>query len=78
MILTFRRRSLIIPIYLNLLMRKIKIYLSNTRKVYLTSNQEICEKKPVACHCEYLIVKNSGYPSSKFNENILLTMKIYI
>jgi len=27
---------------LNLLTRKIK-YLSNTRKVYLTSNQEICE-----------------------------------
>jgi NADH-ubiquinone oxidoreductase chain 3 len=34
-----------IPIHLNLLMRMIKHYLSNTSKVYLTSNQEICENK---------------------------------
>jgi hypothetical protein len=33
---------------------------------------------PVACTCEYLIVKNSGYPSNQLIKNILLNMKIYI
>jgi hypothetical protein len=45
LILTLCRCCLTIPIYFNLLMRKIKWNLSNTKTVYFTSNQEICETK---------------------------------
>jgi len=33
---------------------------------------------PVACPCDYLIVKNSGYPSSQLVKSILLTMNINV